>query len=288
MLLRMPASDIALWVLSVGLMVVGVAGTVLPVIPGAALVLAGAVLGAWIDDFERVSGWTIGVLAALALLSWALDYVAGVLGAKKVGASKQALLGAAIGTVAGLFLGSSACSCCRSWAPPLASTWRGRPRRRRARRSRHGRRAHRRGGRQAGPCLRDDRHLRRRRALLTAAERRAARLADRRLRERRCQVGEPAAGQTRNGRIGIEMKRPVCPDSTLAMTERQGAEPDYCPDCRGVWLDRGELDKLVRLGATHVPAAAGTQSTARDHEGDAISKTRTSASTAVVIAAGPG
>jgi uncharacterized protein YqgC (DUF456 family) len=105
MLARMPASDVALWVLSVGLMVVGIAGTVLPVLPGAALVLAGAVLGAWIDDFQRVGGWTIGVLVALALLSWALDYVAGVLGAKKVGASKQALLGAAIGTVAGLFLG---------------------------------------------------------------------------------------------------------------------------------------------------------------------------------------
>jgi uncharacterized protein YqgC (DUF456 family) len=105
MLLRMPASDVALWVLSIGLMVVGVVGAVVPVLPGAALVLAGAVLGAWIDDFQRVGGWTIAVLAALALLSWVLDYVAGVLGAKKVGASKQALLGAAIGTVAGLFLG---------------------------------------------------------------------------------------------------------------------------------------------------------------------------------------
>jgi uncharacterized protein YqgC (DUF456 family) len=86
-------------------MVAGLAGAVLPVLPGAALVLAGALLGAWIDDFERVGGWTVGVLVALALLSWVLDYVAGVLGAKKVGASKQALVGAAVGTVAGLFLG---------------------------------------------------------------------------------------------------------------------------------------------------------------------------------------
>jgi uncharacterized protein YqgC (DUF456 family) len=101
----MPATDVALWILSGGLMVVGLVGAVLPVLPGAALVLAGAVLGAWIDDFQRVSGWTIGVLVALALLSWALDYVAGMLGAKKAGASKQALIGAAIGTVAGLFLG---------------------------------------------------------------------------------------------------------------------------------------------------------------------------------------
>lgn len=41
------------------------------------------------------------------------------------------------------------------------------------------------------------------------------------------------------------MKCPVCPDSQLQMTERQGVEIDYCPQCRGVWLDRGELDKLI-------------------------------------------
>jgi Zn-finger nucleic acid-binding protein len=47
------------------------------------------------------------------------------------------------------------------------------------------------------------------------------------------------------------MKCPVCPDSTLLMSERQGVEIDYCPSCRGVWLDRGELDKLVQLGSGH-------------------------------------
>ena len=45
------------------------------------------------------------------------------------------------------------------------------------------------------------------------------------------------------------MKCPVCPESTLLMSDRQGVEIDYCPTCRGVWLDRGELDKLVQLGA---------------------------------------
>jgi uncharacterized protein len=45
------------------------------------------------------------------------------------------------------------------------------------------------------------------------------------------------------------MKCPVCPDATLLMSERQGVEIDYCPSCRGVWLDRGELDKLLQLGA---------------------------------------
>lgn len=45
------------------------------------------------------------------------------------------------------------------------------------------------------------------------------------------------------------MKCPVCPDATLLMTDRQGVEIDYCPTCRGVWLDRGELDKLIELSA---------------------------------------
>jgi hypothetical protein len=96
---------IALWVLAWALIVVGVAGTVLPALPGTALVLAGAVLGAWIDDFERVSGLTVGVLAALAVIAFVLDYVAGLLGAKKAGASREALIGAALGTVVGLFMG---------------------------------------------------------------------------------------------------------------------------------------------------------------------------------------
>lgn len=52
------------------------------------------------------------------------------------------------------------------------------------------------------------------------------------------------------------MKCPSCPDVTLAMTERQGVEIDYCPQCRGVWLDRGELDKLIERAATVQPAAS--------------------------------
>jgi uncharacterized protein len=46
------------------------------------------------------------------------------------------------------------------------------------------------------------------------------------------------------------MKCPNCLDTALLMTERQGVEIDYCPVCRGVWLDRGELDKLIDRAAT--------------------------------------
>jgi uncharacterized protein YqgC (DUF456 family) len=94
-----------LWVLSAALIVLGVAGTVLPALPGTALVLAGIVLGAWIDDFVHVSVGTVVVITVLAALAWVLDYVAGLLGARRAGASTRALVGAAIGTVAGLFMG---------------------------------------------------------------------------------------------------------------------------------------------------------------------------------------
>ena len=94
-----------LWALSALLIVVGLAGTVLPALPGTVLVLAGIVLGAWIDDFTRVPVWVVGVCTALAVLAWVLDYVAGLMGARRAGASKQALIGAAVGTVVGLFMG---------------------------------------------------------------------------------------------------------------------------------------------------------------------------------------
>jgi uncharacterized protein YqgC (DUF456 family) len=96
---------IALWIVAVSLIVIGVIGTVLPALPGAILVFAGVALGAWIDDFTRISGWTLLVLGILTLLAWAIDYVAALAGAKKAGASRQALIGAALGTVAGVFTG---------------------------------------------------------------------------------------------------------------------------------------------------------------------------------------
>jgi uncharacterized protein len=93
------------WFASIALIIVGVAGTVLPALPGTAFVLAGIVLGAWIDGFARVGWPTLTIVTVLAIVAWVLDYVSGLLGAKKVGASRLAIVGAAVGTVAGLFLG---------------------------------------------------------------------------------------------------------------------------------------------------------------------------------------
>jgi uncharacterized protein YqgC (DUF456 family) len=97
--------DSLLWVLTAGLIVLGLLGTVLPVLPGTALVLAGVILGAWIDDFSRVGVGTVVLVGVLAVLAWLLEWAAGLLGAQRAGASRQALLGAAIGTVLGLALG---------------------------------------------------------------------------------------------------------------------------------------------------------------------------------------
>jgi uncharacterized protein len=55
------------------------------------------------------------------------------------------------------------------------------------------------------------------------------------------------------------MKCPVCKEPELVMSERQGVEIDYCPACRGIWLDRGELDKIIEksLETTPVRPVAG-------------------------------
>ena len=93
------------WIVVALLIVVGVAGAVLPALPGTILVLAGVVLGAWMDDFTRVKWWVVAIIGVLAVVAWVTDYFATILGAKKVGASKWALIGAALGTIAGIFMG---------------------------------------------------------------------------------------------------------------------------------------------------------------------------------------
>ncbi len=94
-----------LWILAIALIGVGVVGTVLPALPGTTLVFAGVLLAAWIDDFARISGWTVGFLGVLAALTWAIDFAAAAMGAKRVGASGYAIIGAALGTLAGVFTG---------------------------------------------------------------------------------------------------------------------------------------------------------------------------------------
>lgn len=94
-----------LWIVVALLVAIGIAGVVLPVLPGVLLVLAGLVLGAWIDGFAYVGRNTLILLAALALLTYAVDFVATALGARRAGAHPRAVVGAALGAFAGLFFG---------------------------------------------------------------------------------------------------------------------------------------------------------------------------------------
>jgi len=97
--------DVLLWVAALAMIVVGVVGTVLPALPGAVFIFGGIALAAWIDGFQRIPGWVVGVAAALTAIAFVTDYVAAALGAKKAGASRLAIVGAALGTVAGVFGG---------------------------------------------------------------------------------------------------------------------------------------------------------------------------------------
>lgn len=97
--------DIALYVLAALLMIGGLAGNILPALPGIPMIFGGIWLAAAVNEYQRVgTGWllAIGALGALGVL---VDFMAGVLGAKRVGASRTALWGASLGTVVGMFFG---------------------------------------------------------------------------------------------------------------------------------------------------------------------------------------
>ncbi|MDR3090406.1 MAG: DUF456 domain-containing protein [Desulfobulbaceae bacterium] len=96
-------TDILLHVLAVVLILCGLGGIILPALPGMPLMFAGMLLSAWVGHFQAVSLTTIFLLAALTVIALIADFVAGALGAKRVGASTLAIVGATLGTVVGLF-----------------------------------------------------------------------------------------------------------------------------------------------------------------------------------------
>ena len=97
--------SVVLYVVGVALLVSGVAGLVLPVLPGAVLLVLGVMALAWAGNFTIVGWGTIAFAGAMGLAITAVDWAATVLGAKAFGASKWAVIGSAVGLVAGLFLG---------------------------------------------------------------------------------------------------------------------------------------------------------------------------------------
>ena len=94
-----------LWIFAVILVLVGIAGIMLPAVPGIPLMFCGFLIAAWIDNFQRVGLVTLTVLGILALLSIGIDLLAASVGAKHTGASRLAIIGALVGTFIGLFLG---------------------------------------------------------------------------------------------------------------------------------------------------------------------------------------
>jgi hypothetical protein len=97
--------EILLYALGAVAVLAGLAGVVVPALPGAALLVLGAVLVGWADGFTRVSRWTVVACALLGAAIAVVDLVAGALGAKAFGASKWAVVGAGLGLLVGFFLG---------------------------------------------------------------------------------------------------------------------------------------------------------------------------------------
>jgi uncharacterized protein YqgC (DUF456 family) len=94
-----------LWILAVVLVVTGIAGTVLPMLPGVPLVFAGLLLAAWADGFYAVGWPVLAVLGVLTLVSLVVDIGASSIGARRAGATRAATMGAALGALVGVFFG---------------------------------------------------------------------------------------------------------------------------------------------------------------------------------------
>ena len=98
-------TDVALWMVVGVLLVLGLAGTVLPFLPGTPLIFAGALIHAFANDWEPIGFGRLAILAALSALGYVLHYVAGALGTRRAGGSAWAFIGALVGGIVGLFFG---------------------------------------------------------------------------------------------------------------------------------------------------------------------------------------
>ena len=101
----MTPESLILWTLAILLVGAGIAGTILPALPGPILVFVGFLLGAWADHFQRVGPVTLVLLALLTVAAYLVDLAATVLGVQRSGASGRAVIGAAIGLFAGIPFG---------------------------------------------------------------------------------------------------------------------------------------------------------------------------------------
>src|SRR5919198_1380979 len=101
----MDTGHIVLYIVVGALLLAGIVGAVLPYVPGAPLILAGAVIYAVATDFMPVGWGRLAILGALVVLGFVLDHAATALGARRFGGSRWAVLGALVGGIVGLFFG---------------------------------------------------------------------------------------------------------------------------------------------------------------------------------------
>lgn len=97
--------SVACWFGAIVLIVAGLAGTIVPAIPGLPMIAGAAILIGWIDHWQRVGAWTIGIVVVLAVIGVIVDSVAQTAGAQKAGASRAGIIGSVIGTFVGMFMG---------------------------------------------------------------------------------------------------------------------------------------------------------------------------------------
>ena len=94
------------WILTLALMLAGLVGTVMPLLPGTTIILAAAVMHHFALGADRSVGWwTIAGLVVLTVVSYVLDFVSGAMGAKKFGASRWGAVGGIVGAIVGIFFG---------------------------------------------------------------------------------------------------------------------------------------------------------------------------------------
>jgi len=101
----MSDQSLILWIIGAILTITGLAGLLLPMLPGAPLLFLGLLFGAWAEDFRYVGVWTLVMLAGMAALTYVVEFAATILGVNKFGGSKRAMAGAVVGGIIGLFLG---------------------------------------------------------------------------------------------------------------------------------------------------------------------------------------
>jgi uncharacterized protein YqgC (DUF456 family) len=101
----MSDQSLLLWIISAILTVIGLSGLLLPIVPGAPLLLLGLLFGAWAENFRYIGIWTLLILAGMTALTYVVEFAASVLGVKQFGGSKRAMVGAVLGGIIGLFFG---------------------------------------------------------------------------------------------------------------------------------------------------------------------------------------